>query len=286
MRLVRALAISLPALLGTAAIGGAAYRWSAARDEEKVRRAIISAAPAPTGVFDERLIAGLPEVVQRYFRHAIAPRTPLVSTVELQMRGTFLLGDTAATARSFKMTAEQTLAPTRSSFLWQPRMRRGGMAITGSDGLHAGIAWTRFWVAGLVPVANELSAEPDLVRSAAFRAAAEAIWVPSALLPQAGAVWREVGPNQAEVTLPTIAGPITNRLSFDQNGGVREMVGQRWSNANPEKRFQLQPFGGTVKAEHRFGGFTVPSRVSIGNHYGTPDYLPFFQAEITSARYR
>jgi hypothetical protein len=75
-------------------------------------------------------------------------------------------------------------------------------------------------------------------------------------------------------------------LTIGKDGRVLEVIGQRWSNANRDRRFRLQPFGGTVMAEQRFGGFTIPSRVSIGNHYGTPDFLPFFQAEITDARYR
>lgn len=59
----------------------------------------------------------------------------------------------------------------------------------------------------------------------------------------------------------------------------------RWSDANPEKRFRLQPFGGTADAEATFGGFTIPSRLNVGNHNGTDDYLPFFQAKVVSARH-
>jgi hypothetical protein len=59
----------------------------------------------------------------------------------------------------------------------------------------------------------------------------------------------------------------------------------RWSDANPEKKFRLQPFGGTIEAEAGFGGFTIPSDIKVGNHYGTDTYFPFFQARITSAEY-
>jgi hypothetical protein len=67
---------------------------------------------------------------------------------------------------------------------------------------------------------------------------------------------------------------------------VREIVGMRWSNANREKRFRLQPFGGAIEAERSFDGFTIPAKVAVGNHYGTDEFLPFFQAEITHARFR
>jgi hypothetical protein len=74
-------------------------------------------------------------------------------------------------------------------------------------------------------------------------------------------------------------------LTLAPNGAVREVVGQRWSNANPEHVFRLQPFGGTMEADAVFDGYTIPSRVRVGNHFKTEDYLPFFQAEVTRARF-
>jgi hypothetical protein len=41
-----------------------------------------------------------------------------------------------------------------------------------------------------------------------------------------------------------------------------------------------------VEGERRFGGYTIPARLKAGNYYGTDDYLPFFQADITRAAYR
>ena len=80
--------------------------------------------------------------------------------------------------------------------------------------------------------------------------------------------------------------PIAFDLTLDQNGAVVQVVGQRWSNANPEQAFRLQPFGGSVEAEATFGGFTIPAILKVGNHFGTGDYFPFFQAEILSAVYQ
>jgi hypothetical protein len=74
-------------------------------------------------------------------------------------------------------------------------------------------------------------------------------------------------------------------LTLNDDGAVREVVGQRWSNANSEARFKLQPFGGTAVAEATFQGLTIPNEISAGNHYGSEDHLPFFQARLTEARY-
>lgn len=128
---------------------------------------------------------------------------------------------------------------------------------------------------------------PDLVRSAQFRAAVEgALWLPTSLLPQNGVEWKQTGTDEAEVTFRRFAPPIVLRLTLDRDGAVREAVGQRWSNVNPSKRFQLQPFGGTMSGEAAFQGLTIPTKMAVGNHFGTTEYLPFFQAHVTRAEFQ
>jgi hypothetical protein len=63
-------------------------------------------------------------------------------------------------------------------------------------------------------------------------------------------------------------------------------VGRRWSDANPQKLFRLQPFGGTVEEEATYGGYTIPSAVKVGNMFGTADYFAFYRAQILQAAYR
>ena len=276
--------LAAAAAVATAGAAAAYHSYRRGMDQaEEGWRAIAARPRPPAPAFESAMVASLPEVAQRYFLHAMAPGTPLRQTVELEMRGAFLLGDKGK-FQSFEMTARQILAPP-TDFVWLPRMRAGVMRISGADALVAGAATTRFWLNGLVPVANEPSS-PDLVRSATFRSAIEAIWVPASLMPVNGIVWEQIGADTARVTINRVSPPVTIELTLNADGSVREVIGQRWSNANPDKTFRLQPFGGTVAAERTFQGFTVPSRLSVGNHFRTDDYLPFFQAEIVNAVYR
>lgn len=269
---------------GAGLIGYSGYRRSCSGARSAYRQVLGDPLPAERR-FDPEQIHDLPEIARRYFRHAIAPGTPLYATAEVRMEGTFLLGDKSK-FQSYQMAAEQALRPP-DQFVWIPHLRSGPLIITGSDALIAGSAWTRFWMNGLVPVANDRST-PDLVRSAQFRAAVEgALWMPTSLLPECGVQWAAIGSDKARVTLQNFKPePIVLTLTLDRSGGVREVVGQRLSNANPEKRFRLQPFGGTILMEGTFQGLTIPTRIRVGNHYGTPNYLPFFQATLTSVHYR
>lgn len=268
-------------LLAAGAMALAAWSyWQAGNDAEAAMRALAGRAKPAAGVFEPALVAGLPEIARRYFTHAIAAGTRLDTTVQLDMEGTFLLGDTSG-FQTYAMTARQILAPP-SEFVWIARMEAGLLHISGSDALVQGAGWTRFWINGLVPVVN-VPASPDLNRSALTRSAMEAIWAPASLLPANGVIWEQTGSDTARLYFTTGIEPVDMTLGPD--GRVLEVVAMRWSDANPDKQFRLQTFGGTMEAEATFHGFTIPSLVNIGNHYGTADYLPFFQARIVAADY-
>lgn len=274
-----ALLVVLLLLAGTCAAAYVSYRM-AMRQAEAAFAAIAASARPAAQTFDPAMTDGLPEIAQRYFRHAIAPGTPLSGTVRLEMRGTFRLGDRTRHS-AYPMTARQVLSPP-SAFVWIARMGSGLMRIDGSDALVGGRVWTRFWIDGLLPAAN-LGDTPDLMRSGLARPAMEAIWAPASLLPGQGATWEQTGGDTARLTFSTGIEPVD--ITLDASGRVLEVVTMRWSDANAERVFRLQPFGGTMTAERRFGGFTIPSTASIGNLYGTADYLPFFEVEITGARF-
>jgi hypothetical protein len=267
-------------VLGVVIVVALLFSWTSSREAQDRFADLEKAAAAPPERFDVSMLEGLPEVARRYFVHAIASGTPLRTTVRLRMEGEFLLGD-ASKFQTYSMTAQQILSPP-DEFVWVPSMRSGIIEISGSDALVDGGAWTRFWMNGLVPVVNQ-SGTPDLVRSALSRSAMEAIWAPASLLPQNGLTWEQTGPDSARLTFPTGIEPVDLRLGPD--GAVLQVATMRWSNVNPDAQFRLQPFGGTVEGERTFAGYTIPSKVRMGNHFGTEDYLPFFQAELVDVRY-
>jgi len=240
------------------------------------------AAPAPALSFDPAALADSPEIARRYLTHAIAPGTRLTPKVTLTMEGVFRLGD-AANPRPMPMTARQRLAAPRA-FVWIPQIGTGPLSITGSDGFDGRKGWTRFWMLRALPLVRAADT-PDINRSALARPALEAIWAPAALHPALGAVWTQTGPDSADVTFASGPEPVTISLTLSPDGAVENVSTQRWSDANPENRFRWQPFGGRAFGEASFNGYTIPSQLEAGNHYGTPAYFAFFDVRITGADY-
>ncbi len=280
------LKIILLALLGLLLLGVVLGRVFHARDQAQMRAVWTSlehAREADPPRYDPAMVEGLPEVARRYFGRAIEPGTPLHRTVRLEMVGSFIMNGNA-----MPMTARQILAPPSQGFVWQAEVGSGLMRFAGSDGYHAPAdavtSWTKFWLRGLIPLAR-IGGTPDHARAAATRVMMETIWAPASLLPQFGAAWTQTGPDTAEVRFADVHGIEPVQLTFDAEGNPTQVEALRWTDANPDKVYRLQPFGGRMLAMGRHAGFLIPTSVEMGNMFGTPDYAPFFLARITQAEF-
>lgn len=228
--------------------------------------------------YDPTMVAKLPEPARRFFNFAITPDTPLYTVASLRMGGQFSLGSRDAPNYQ-PMSAEQILAAP-DGFVWRMRLK-GPMMISGSD---SG-AWTRFRILGIIPVAR-LGGDPDHTRSAFGRYVAEAVfWTPAALLPGPGVRWEPVDADTARVTLSSDGLSQAVDVQVDPEGRPTQVSFMRWSNANLEKTYRFQPFGGTLSDFRDVQGFRLPFRVEAGNGFGTDDYFVFFKADITNIRF-
>lgn len=247
------------------------------RDRAEWNRLAATQPPDPVR-FSPDMVADLPEPARRYFLYTIQPGTPLLPVAEIEMRGQFGLGNKAE-PRYLPMEARQILAAPEG-FVWTMRTR-GGMPVSGSD---SG-SWTRFRILWLIPVARA-GGNPDHTRSAFGRYVAEAaFWTPAALLPGPGVRWEAVDENTARVTVRHGALEQALDVSVGPDGQPKLVSFKRWSNANPDKAFRLQPFGGYLSDFRELGGYRLPFRVEAGNMFGTEDYFPFFLAEVTAIRF-
>lgn len=277
------LKLFLVALAALVVAGLAVGLWAHSRDQARMRAvwaALERAREADPPRFDPAEIADLPEVAQRYFARAIEPGTPLHRVVRLRMEGSFVLN-----GNTLPMTARQILAPPAQGFVWQAEVGSGLMRFAGSDGFHAhgghaASCWTRFWLHGLIPLVR-IADTDDHARAAATRVMLEAVWAPASLLPRYGAQWVQTGPDSAEVRYADVQGIEPMHLTLDATGNPVEVSALRWTDANPDKVYRLQPFGGRLLEMTRHQGFLVPTRVEMGNMWGTPAYAPFFHATIT-----
>ena len=225
--------------------------------------------------FDAALVAGLPAAARRWLLHAIAPGTPLETSVVLTMEGEIRLG----AWRPF--TATQVLAPPRG-FVWAATARVAGLRVTGFDRYGSGAGQMLWRLGGVVPVVR--ASGPDVTRSAAGRLAGETVLAPTAAL---GATWSAGADDDSAVATWRIDGQEESAvLHVDADGRLLSVVVQRWGDPGGEP-FGRYPFGVAVEAEQTFATGTIPSRLRAGWWWGTDRQAEgeFFRARITGARF-
>ncbi len=283
MTLFKIILLALAALLIAAIALGL---WVHSRDRAQaapVWAALEAAREVEPPRYDPAMVADLPEIAQRYFVRTVEPSTPLHRMVRLEMEGSFIMNGNA-----MPMRARQNLAPPALGFVWQAEIGTGQMRFGGSDGYHRADGreegWTKFWLHGLIPLARIAGTE-DHARATATLVILEAVWAPASLLPQFGAEWEQTGPDSAEIRFADAPELEPMQITFDAEGNPVEVWALRWTDANPEKVFRLQPFGGRMLEMARHQGFLIPARVELGNMWGTPDYAPFFHATISGAEF-
>ena len=254
------------------------WYWTDRQTDKRVWRELTATAGQTHAVFDLAMIEGLPEPAQRYFRYTIKPGASLIMAVEIDMQGKLGLG-TQDQPKYKSMKARQVLAPPHG-LVW--KLKSG--AVSGSDGATPGTSWTRFWLFDLIPVVR-VGGGRDHHRSAFGRVVSEgAFWVPASLLPSHHVRWEPVDHNTARAVVTYAGLEQAVDITVAEDGQPTSIRLQRWSNANEQKVFREQPFGGNLSDFRDFDGYRLPTRVEAGNHFGTEQYFPFYRAKVNNIR--
>jgi len=240
-----------------------AASWS-----ELERRLVRPAGPVG---FSRAEVDGLPEPVQRHLAAAIAPGTSLAVSARLRMRGRIKVG------RWLRFRARQVLSP-HQGFVWAGR---AAGVITGSDRYLDGAGALDWKLGGLVTVAH--AEGPDMSRSAAGRAGAEGLWLPTALLPRFGVHWTAGDAGNVTARYTVGETPLEVHYRLDRDGRITSLVFDRWGDPDNGGRWAWRPFGGQITGYRTFAGLTIPSAGRLGWFFGTgrwPDG-EFFRYQIT-----
>lgn len=236
----------------------------------RARAARLVQAAGPD-VFGPAETADLPTAVRRYFGASIAEGTPLARSARFVMHGTIKVGQ-----RWLRFRATQVESP-HHGFLWAAR---AGAVIVGSDRYIGGEGGMDWRILGLLRVAH--AEGPDVTRSAAGRGMAEAIWVPTALLPRYGVHWVEVDDHTITATYRLDEVETTLRLSLDDDGLPVSVVFDRWGDPEESGAWTNHRFGFQANGHATFAGVTIPAAGAAGWHFGTDRWSEgeFFRSEI------
>ncbi len=231
------------------------------------------------GVFQRADYENLPPAALSYLAHAIAPGTPLASAVRLKMHGTVRLKK-----RWLAFMGEQVIR-WHQGFIWQASAYTYGVPIRGLNRLIDREALREWKLFGIYPVVQESG--PGETHDAIGRARVESVWLPSVLC-HPEVTWTQTDSlhPHARITIQHEASMLD--LDLEATGRVKSTSLFRWG--NPERiAFPSVSFGGILEEEYVFNGYTIPTNIRIGWHFGTERFESegvFFRATIDNALFR
>ena len=164
-----------------------------------------------TATYDPAQLHGQPLPVARYFRAVLRDGQPLIRRARLTQRGELLVRPKADGWRPF--TATETFVTQPIGFVWDARIRMAfGLPVRVRDAFVGGRGSMQATLLGIWPLAS-VENTPDIAAGALHRYLAEAVWLPTALLPaQGGVTWSPIDDQRARATLT--AGETTVSLDF------------------------------------------------------------------------
>jgi hypothetical protein len=228
--------------------------------------------PPPPGAFVDEELEGVPDLVRRYLRGSISPGTPMARSARFRMRGSVKLCGAWLPFR-----AQQVLAPLHG-FVWCARV---GGVLVGSDHYADGAGAMEWRLFGLIRV---IRAEgPDVSRSSAGRAAAEAVWMPTAFLPRFGVRWCSPDAHHATARFSLDGVELAVHYTFDEDARVRSVALDRWSDPDGNGAWGPHRFEHELARYSAFDGLVIPS-AGRGAWLTGPDGRikdEFFRYEIT-----
>ena len=231
--------------------------------------------------FRSHELAGLPTVVQRYFRAVLREGQPIVSAVTIEMTGNLNMSAKDEQWKSF--TSRQRVVTRRPGFLWDARVSmRPGVSVHVLDSYIAGIGLMHASMLGLFTVAR-VNGEGVIANGEFMRFFAEAMWYPTALLPSQGVRWDPVDAKSANATI--VDGPQRATLLFRFNdAALIDSVSADARGSMVGDAVVMMPWECRVSRYAPCDGMTVPS-IGEAAWIRPEGRLPYFHGALTSLTY-
>jgi hypothetical protein len=253
----------------------------------KIDRSIVESVVEPKATADNRVnfktLRSLPRPVQNYFKHVLKDGQPIIRSAKFKQHGK-LLTETGSN-KWLVFDADYTAAPNSVGFLWNAKVFMFPFFhLRVLDSYHAGIGSGVVRLLSLWTL-NKDSDRPELNSGALHRYLAEAVWFPTALLPQSGVRWDSLNGSSAIATLSDHGVTVSLEFRFNKLGEVVTIYSpRRWGLFEGVYKQNVWEghFSDYVLAK---GGMRIPRKGEVGWYHG--DKLNIvWKGEIIEAIYK
>lgn len=229
-------------------------RWQYTGDN--VRARLDASAHGLAGTFTSASVDSLPPPVARYFRHVLPDGLPFVAHASFTQQGQFRLNESEDSWRP--MQATQRFSVRDPGFVWDARIAAYPlMPVFVRDSYVQAEAGMRASVLALFTVMNA-SSSPELKSGALQRYLGEAVWFPTALLPESGVSWTPIDDRSATATLTDRGTTVSLTFHFNAADEV-ERVSTPSRLREVKGRYIPTPWVVTCRDYARHNGMRIPT---------------------------
>lgn len=228
--------------------------------------------------FTREQLVGLPDPVVRYFEFALTPDQSLVRAAHVRQAGMFALKPGAWS----RFTAVEHFTVRPPTLVWDARIRMAPLiSVRVRDSYIDGVGATVAKIAGLVPIAT-LRGGPQMASGALLRYLAEAVWLPTVLLPSESVIWSAIDDNAARATITDRAISVSLDVGFGENGAIVSARTLRYRAVG--RTFELAPWSARYRDYERVSGMMIPMASEVEWQLPGTAY-PYWRGRIVRAEY-
>lgn len=256
--------------------GEACWKNETAKMVEELKRA---ASEGETESIFEQNLTGLPAPVKRYFRFALEDWQPMIRAARLRHAGEFYLNDKWVPFESKEYFSARTPA-----FVWDAKMKMNSlMSVRVRDAYLNGQGSMQAKALSLFTVMNIGGSDEKLAAGELQRYLAEAVWLPTALLPHENLQWSEIDETCAKATLTDSGVTVSLEFEFSKKGEIVSVFSPaRFREVGGE--YEPFPWRGRYRNYRIFGSMMVPTESEVEWRLPEGD-LPYWRGKLTEAEY-
>lgn len=191
----------------------------AIRFNSQVKRIFSQSGKNSNPPFSEKKLKGLPEPVQRYFKHVLKEGQQIISYVRLTHDGQFKSG---VDKKWMNITGEQYFSTEKPGYIW-----KGTTAMFTARDFYisdrGGLIATLFSLFNVVDASGGSFDQGELLRWLA-----ESVWFPTNLLPSERLQWTPIDANSASLTFKYKTLSLPFLIRFNELGEIVEMETKRY----------------------------------------------------------
>ncbi|MEO5816827.1 MAG: DUF6544 family protein [Gemmatimonadaceae bacterium] len=253
------MSVALLVLLSVAIAGTITFTVFALAWRSELRQLVtqmatdIAQRPRAMGRFFTEQVTQLPDPVQRYFAFALSRGQPLVLAAHVTSHGEFRL---RAEGGWHPFTATQHYSASPPAFVWDAEIEMAPLTrVHVRDRYFHGEGAIVARIDSVIPVVDKRDT-PELASGELLRYLAEAVVMPTALLPSSGVRWSAVDGNTARATLSDRGTTVSAIFHFGTRGEIVRVSTHRQRDVG--SRSELTPWVGQFRDYRSVQGMMVP----------------------------